>query len=255
MFLLSFEKIFYDAHIVLLLDIKYQNLDSLCKPKANSFAMIHPTLSSPSCQFDQFDHFDFVQPRTNLMLKDTSQKSSSPKGPRKLEWMINLPEALGGMQWMMCQGLLDICQACLKDVGITQIGTLQNLTAFHYYNLLCIRAHMDRIIMKLPYLGQKLVAYVFTLHLKARSQFPWYCLWLSFKSPDDFTITTLSHGVKWPLLDVTHKKTRQRQWNQVNYPSHIWHRVRHISTLGALSDHILTSCHQVGPHFGMEILN
>lgn len=87
--------------------------------------------------------------------------------------------------------------------------------------------------------------YVFTPHLKAQFQFPWYCLWLSFKSPYNFVITTLSHGVKRPLLNDTHKKMRQRQWNQV----------RHISTLGELSDHILTSCHHVGPRFGMEILN
>lgn len=67
--------------------------------------------------------------------------------------MINLHEALDGMQWMMCHGLLDFYQAYLKDVGVTQIGTLQNLTTFHYYNLLCIRAHMNRIITKLLYLG------------------------------------------------------------------------------------------------------
>lgn len=143
------------------------------------------------------------------MLKDTSHESLSPKGPKKLEWMINLHVALDGMQWMMCHDLLDFRQAQLKDVGVTQIGTPQNLTTCHYCNLLCIRAHMNRVITNLLYLGQKLVAYVFTLHLKAQSQFPWYFLQLSFKRPYDFMITTLSHSVKWPFK-MSHTKRTQK---------------------------------------------
>ena len=95
-----------------------------------------------------------------------------PKGPRKFEW----------------------------DKKSTCCLTWHKMDNASWF-IMCGRIPLKRMIMKY-HLRQSLIMLVFSLHWKAcdhtNINIPWYRLQMTSKGPQNFMVTALGQGVKWP---------------------------------------------------------